>query len=212
MFADRVEAGRVLAAQLLAAGPWPDAVVLGIPRGGVVVAAEVAHALALPLDVVVAAKVSALSSPEYAVGAVTADGEVLVNAAAGFSAEEVRALAGPARAKIARSLEVFRAGREPLDLERGAAIVVDDGLATGLTALAAVEYVRRCGATLVVLAVPVASRGAYELLEPHVDRLVATEVPPQFSAVGKFYARFGQTDDGEVVSLLAQAAKRSTST
>jgi predicted phosphoribosyltransferase len=207
MFADRTDAGRVLAAQLLAMGPWPDAVVLGIPRGGVVVAAEIAHVLGLPLDVVVAAKVSAPGSPEYAIGAVAADGEVLANTQSGFSAEEVRAYAGPAHAKVARSLALFRAGREPLDLTRGAAIVVDDGLATGLTALAALEYVRRCGATLVVLAVPVAAQSAYNLLEPHVDRLVAVEVPPAFSAVGQFYARFGQTDDAEVVALLEQAEK-----
>jgi putative phosphoribosyl transferase len=208
MFADRTDAGRSLATDLATMGPWLDAVVLGIPRGGVVVAAEVARVLGLPLDVVVAAKVSSPGSPEFAIGAVAADGEVLANADAGFSAGEVRALSGPALAKVTRSLALFRVGREPLDLTRDAAIVVDDGLATGLTALAAVEYVRRCGAPLVVLAVPVASEGAFALLEPHVDSLVAVETPHQFSAVGQFYDRFGQTEDAEVVTLLADAAKR----
>jgi predicted phosphoribosyltransferase len=202
MFADRTDAGRRLAAELVTMGPWLDAVVLGIPRGGVVVAAEVARVLGLPLDVVVAAKVSSPGSPEFAIGAVAADGEVLANADAGFSAEEVRDFSGPAHAKVTRSVALFRAGRDPLDLTRGAAIVVDDGLATGLTALAAVEYVRRCGATLVVLAVPVASRGAFELLEPYVDRLVTVEIPPHFSAVGQFYVSFGQTEDAEVHALL----------
>jgi len=212
MFADRFEAGRRLAEQLTEMGPWPGAVVLGIPRGGVVVAAEVARVLRLPLDVLVAAKVSSPSNPEFAIGAVAPDGEVLVNAEAGFSGSEVRALSGPALAKVHRSLEVFRAEGAPHDLTRGAAIIVDDGLATGLTALAAVEYARRCEATMVVLAVPVASSGAAALLDPHVDRLVVAEVPTQFSAVGQFYARFGQTEDAEVVALLAEAATRTTST
>ncbi|MEI7813982.1 MAG: phosphoribosyltransferase family protein [Coriobacteriia bacterium] len=208
MFADRIDAGRSLAAQLGTMGPWLDAVVLGIPRGGMVVAAQVARVLGLRLDVVVAAKVCSPGSPEFAIGAVAADGEVLVNADSGFSAEEVRAFAGPAHAKATRSLAVFRAGSAPLELTRGAAIVVDDGLATGFTALAAVEYIRRCGATLVFLAVPVAAQGAAALIEPHVDQLVALEIPVQFASVGQFYARFGQTEDAEVVALLAEAANR----
>ncbi len=87
-------------------------------------------------------------------------------------------------------------------------LVVDDGLATGLTALAAVDYLRRCGAALVVLAVPVASRQAAEQLEAYVDRLVVVEVPAQFAAVGQFYRRFGQTEDAEVIELLAAADER----
>jgi putative phosphoribosyl transferase len=210
MFADRVDGGRQLAEKLAATGVPHSAVVLGIPRGGVVVAAEVARVLRLPLDVVVAAKVGAPGNSEYAIGAVAADGEVLANPVAGFSAEEVRRSSGSALAKVRHSLAEFRAGRPPLDLEGRTAIVVDDGLATGLTALAAVEYLHRAGAERVVLAVPVAAPGSMSAIEPHVDEVVVIEEPAGFSAVGQFYARFGQTEDYEVVELLADAARRTT--
>jgi putative phosphoribosyl transferase len=202
MFTDRVDAGRQLAAELADLGDWAGAVVLGIPRGGVVVAAEVASRLDAPLDVVVAAKIAAPGSPEYAVGAVTADGEVLVNRESGFSAAEVRALAAPALAKVKRSLDLFRGGLQGLGIERHQVIVVDDGVATGLTAQAAVEYVRRCGATAIVLAAPVASISAMAALEPLVDELVVVDAPDSFSAVGQFYQRFEQTEDSQVEELL----------
>jgi putative phosphoribosyl transferase len=210
MFADRTEAGARLARQLVPPGPWLDTVVLGIPRGGVVVAAEVARVLGLLLGFVATAKVSTPSSPEFAIGAVSADGVVYPNPASGFSAEEVEAHAGPARAKVAHTLDVLGAGVEPLRVAGRAVLLVDDGLATGLTALAAADYLRRSGATLLVLAVPVASRQAVERLRPAVDRIVVCETPPQFSAVGQFYRRFGQTEDAEVIALLAAAEKRGT--
>jgi predicted phosphoribosyltransferase len=202
MFADRVDAGRQLADTLAESGVWDNAMVLGIPRGGVVVAAEVAEHLGVPLDVVAAAKVGAPGNPEYAVGAVTADGEVLVNTGSGFSAAEVRALAAPALTKVKRSLELFRGGGHAREVERHQVILVDDGLATGLTAHAAVEYLRRCGATMIVLAVPVASAGAVSNLEPLVDSMVVVETPDEFSAVSQFYRSFDQTTDEEVSQLL----------
>jgi len=202
MFEDRVDAGRQLAAKLKGLDEWHDAVVLGIPRGGVVVAAEVAAYLDLPLDIVMAAKVGAPGNPEYAVGAVTADGEVLVNPAAGFSATEVRALAAPALTKVKHSLDLFRGGREGPEIEDRQAIIVDDGIATGLTAEAAVEYLRRCGASQVVLAVPVAPKSAIAGLRAMADVLVTVETPEWFSAVGQFYRTFGQTTDEEVQRLL----------
>ncbi len=156
MFADRMDAGRQLAEKLAELGIDEDTVVLGIPRGGVAVAAEVAREFDLPLDVVVAAKVGAPGNSEYAIGAVSADGEVYANPVSGFTAEEVRNYSGPALAKVHHSLAAFRGGLPPLSLEDRTALVVDDGLATGLTALAAVEYVRRAGADHVILAVPVA--------------------------------------------------------
>jgi len=208
MFEDRAEAGRRLSEKLVALGIPRDAVVLGIPRGGVVVASEVARELDLPLDVVAAAKVGAPGNSEYAIGAVAADGEVYANPVSGFSPEDVRNYSGPALAKVHHAIAEFRAGLPPLDLEDHTAIVVDDGLATGLTALAAVEYVRRAGADRVILAVPVASLGSVGTLESSADELVVVEVPPGFSAVGQFYRHFGQTEDAEVSALLKQAAQR----
>jgi putative phosphoribosyl transferase len=150
-------------------------------------------------------------NPEFAVGAVAADGEVVENPSAGIQAEEVRRLAGPAHAKAQHELAVFRSGLPPLDLEGRTAIVVDDGLATGLTALAAVQYLRRVGADRVVLAVPVAPPDTLNALRPYVDELVALETPLGFSAVGQFYTTFGQTEDAEVIALLAQASGRTIS-
>ena len=142
-------------------------------------------------------------------GAVAADGVVYPNPASGFSAaEEVEAYAGPARAKVAHTLELFGAGSGPPRVAGRAVLLVDDGLATGLTALAAADYLHRSGATLVVLAVPVASRSAVEQLKLRVDRLVVLDLPALFAAVGQFYRRFGQTEDAEVLALLKAAEKR----
>jgi predicted phosphoribosyltransferase len=211
MFADRTEAGLRLAEQLVPLGPWLDTVVLGIPRGGVVVAAEVARVLGLPLGVVATAKVSESASPEFAIGAVSADGKVYPNPTSGRSAEKVEASAGPAREKVARTVAELDADHEPAPAAGHAVLLVDDGLATGLTALAAADYLRRAGATLVVLAVPVASRQAVERLKPAVDRIVVVDVPVEFRSVGEFYQRFNQTEDAEVAALLREADKRTAS-
>jgi predicted phosphoribosyltransferase len=202
MFADRVDAGRQLAQQLRAYAEAPATVVLGIPRGGVVVAAEVARELHLPLDIVFAAKVGAPGNPEFAIGALTADGRLLANPQAGFDAAGLDSAAGPAREKMARQLHSLRGDRPPLDVSGLTTIVVDDGLATGLTALAAVHYLRRHGASRVVLAVPVSADSSARRLRGEVDEFVAVDVPQGFSAVGQFYRRFEQTDDAEVRSLL----------
>ena len=201
MFADREDAGRVLAKLLVHYDASPDAVVLGIPRGGVVVAAQVARSLHLPLGVVVTAKIASPDNPEYAVGALAPDGVITSDRHVLGGEAELQSLSGPARAKIERSLAAFSSP----ELGRFAtAIVVDDGLATGLTALAAVRYLRRAGMRHVVLAVPVAAAHSEQMLEPEVDRLVVAETPHFFSAVGQFYDRFGQTSDAEVKRLLSE--------
>lgn len=208
MFTDRIDAGRQLAEELLARGFGPDAVVLGIPRGGVVVAAEVARLLGAPLDVVAAAKVASPGSPEYAIGAVAPDGEVAASERSGYTADQVRSMAGPALAKSSREVEEFRGGSQALAVAGRTAIVVDDGLATGLTALAAVGFAARQGAASVVLAVPVAAPDSLRMLAPHVEELVVLEVPEWFSAVGQFYSVFGQTGDDEVKRLLTKLRER----
>ena len=205
MFKDRVDAGRQLAGALRAYEGASDAMVLGIPRGGVIVAAEVARALGLPLDVAVAAKVGAPGNPEYAVGAVAADGEVTANPGAGYSAEQVRELSVAAHAKVEAQLAKARGDRPPLDIVGKTAILVDDGLATGLTATAAADWLSRQGAARVVVAVPVAPPDTVRMMSSHADEVVAVEVPRWFSAVGQFYRVFGQTDDAEVRAALDAA-------
>ena len=205
MFSDRVDAGRQLARALARFADSSDALVLGVPRGGVVVAAEVARALRLPLDVVVASKVGAPGNPEYAAGAVAPDGVVTANERGGFVAEDLAALAGPVHAKIAQRLEVFRGGRAEPDFAGKIVIVVDDGIATGLTTRAAVEYLRRKGAARVIVAVPVSPPDSKRMLELVADEVIALETPSSFWAVGQFYQRFDQTEDAEVVDILEGA-------
>lgn len=206
MFSDRQEAGRELAVALDAHRRAENTIVLGIPRGGVVVAAQVAQALELPLGLAIAAKVGAPGNPEYAAGAMAVDGEVSVNPSAGYRLSDVRAMAGEARTKIAHELRIFGDAARP-DVAGRTVILADDGLATGLTALTAAEWLRRAGASRVVVAVPVASRGAVETLTPHADEVIALETPERFHAVGQFYNRFGQTEDAEVIALLDAAGE-----
>jgi putative phosphoribosyl transferase len=209
-FIDRVDAGRRLARVLSAYREDPEAVVLGVPRGGVVVAAQVARELGLPLDVVVASKVGAPGNPEYAVGAVAPDGVVTTGERELYTAEELATLAGPTHEKIARRLEAFRRGRPAVEIAGRTAIVVDDGIATGLTARAAVEYLRRQGAARIVVAVPVMPPDAKRALAPAADDVIALETPMAFWAVGQFYRVFDQTEDAEVVRLLDEARERAS--
>jgi putative phosphoribosyl transferase len=203
MFRDRVDAGRQLAEQLRRFASASDAVVLGIPRGGVVVAAEVARALKLPLDIVIAAKVGAPGNPEFAAGALTADGELLANPDLHLDPTSLEGMAADAKAKVARLLGSLRGSAPELPLVGRTAIIVDDGLATGLTAKAAARFVRRQGAAHIVLAVPVAAPASAAALSDEVDELAYVELPAPFAAVGQFYTAFDQVSDDEVRSLLS---------
>lgn len=212
-FRDRRDAGRRLAAAL-EAYRGQDVLVLGIPRGGVVVAAEVARALDADLDVVVARKLGSPISPELAIGAVTADGgrwlhDELIEALRATAAYVERTTAeqvAEARAREAR----FRAGRPGPRIEGRVVIVVDDGLATGATMRAAVRSVRRQRPARIVVAVPVGAPAACEALRREADEVVCLLEPELFFAVGGFYERFEPTEDAEVQELLqAHGARRS---
>jgi putative phosphoribosyl transferase len=205
MFRDRIDAGRELAELLAARNDLDDAVVLGIPRGGVIVAAEVAERLALPLDVVITSKIGAPGNPEYAVGAVDPDGIVTPNASAGFSMTELEHLGRPVKERIAARLEMYRVGRPHVEVAGRPVVACDDGIATGLTVIAAFEYLRRLGASTVIVAVPVAAPDSADKLRHLGAEVVAVEEPPYFGAVGQFYRRFGQTSDDEVLEALARA-------
>lgn len=202
VFTDRHDAGRRLAAALERYRGVPDVVVLGVPRGGVVVAEEVARLLGQPLDVVVTRKIGAPGNPEYAVGAVDADGHVFEGILAGVPEGYLERAAAAEQAEIARRVAAYRAGRPALDVAGKTAILVDDGIATGLTLRAAVHYLKRQGAARVVVAAPVAAPDSAARLRGEADEVVVLDEPPGFSAVGQFYARFDQTSDDEVQALL----------
>jgi putative phosphoribosyl transferase len=207
IFRDRTDAGRRLA-ELLLPMHLSDAVVLGLPRGGVPVAAEVARALAAPLDVLLVRKLGLPSHPEFARGAVGEGGVRVINTSAAREApiteQQLAAVEELETAELHRRAERYRAGRSRAPLDGRTAILVDDGIATGSTALAACLAARQLGAARVVIATPVASAAAVHELERHADAVVPLTTPESFHAVGPFYLDFRQTSDEEVVALLAE--------
>ncbi|MFE3552953.1 phosphoribosyltransferase family protein [Streptomyces kronopolitis] len=209
LFTDRADAGRRLA-EALRHLEGDDPVVLGLPRGGVPVAFQVARALQAPLDVIVVRKLGVPSQRELAFGAIGEGGVRVISddivRRGRLDASDLASVEHAEAAELARQAERFRAGRQRLPLEGRTAIVVDDGVATGATAAAACEVVRAQGAARVVLAVPVAPPDAAERLRAALDEFVCLSTPFGFSAVGEWYRDFSQTPDDEVVSLLARAA------
>lgn len=208
MFADRREAGKQLAAKL-ARHKSADAVVLALPRGGVVVGYEVARALGLPLDIVAARKIGHPSSPEYAIGAVDESGEALFNDAEALKADArwLEEETEREQKEAKRRARVYRAGRAPLPLAGKTAILVDDGIATGLTMRLAARAVKKQGAKKIIVAAPVAPEDSLRALKDEgADETIVLEPPEDFlGAVGAHYAIFDQTKDDEVIRLLSSA-------
>lgn len=207
-FLDRVDAGRILAYRLRHLQN-ETIVVLGLPRGGVPVALQVALALGAPLDVIVVRKLGVPFQPELGMGAIGEDGVRIVNdevvRLAGVSSEDFDRVEQRERTELERRARRFRAGRPRVALAGRTAVVVDDGIATGSTARAACEVARAQGATRVVLAVPVAPPGWEERIRGAADELICLETPAPFFAIGQFYADFSQTSDEEVIACLRRA-------
>lgn len=205
-FPDRTAAGRELGAALARRSYAAPPLVLGLPRGGVPVAWEVARALRAPLDVMIVRKVGMPGQPELAIGAI-ASGNIVVRDpdTLRFLPEDADfdALAARERIELERREHAFRGGRPPLALQGRSVILVDDGLATGSTMLAAVRAARQAGATTVIAAAPVASHEAVALLTPECDVVEFLLVPPSLDAIGLWYEDFTQTPDSEVQRLLA---------
>ncbi|MFI6152758.1 phosphoribosyltransferase family protein [Kitasatospora sp. NPDC051170] len=204
-FTDRTDAGRRLAA-LLGHLRGPGTVVVALPRGGVPVAAEVAAALGAPLDICVIRKLGVPHQPELGMGAIGEDGVRVLNEqvmrAAGVGGEQLAEVERRERAELERRARRYRGGRAPAAVRGRTVVVVDDGVATGSTALAACRIVRARGAARVVLAVPVAPWDWTERLAGAADELVCVATPSPFFAIGEFYGDFSQTQDEEVLRLL----------
>ena len=211
-FRDRADAGRVLAGLLRQYAARPDVVVLGLPRGGVPVAHEVARALGAPLDVFVVRKLGVPGQEEYAMGAIASGGVRVLNrdavAQLAISERVIDEVAARERRELERREHLYRDGREPPTLEGRTVIVVDDGLATGASMRAAVEALKNHHPARIVVAVPVGSAETCARLRHEVDEVVCAATPDPFFAVGPWYDDFEQTTDGEVHDALARAAAR----
>jgi putative phosphoribosyl transferase len=207
-FRDRAEAGRRLAGALLRLR-GQDAVVLALPRGGVPVAAEVARALHVPLDVVVVRKLGVPVQPELGMGAIGEDGVRVINPEvvqlAQVTSGDIAAVEQRERRELQRRAQRCRGARPPAPVAGRTAIIVDDGVATGSTARAACQVTRARGAARVVLAVPVAPPSIRESMAGDADEVICLETPAHFSAIGEWYEDFSQTSDEEVVRLLKDA-------
>jgi putative phosphoribosyl transferase len=211
MFRDRAEAGRRLADRLRHFEGRKDIVVLGLPRGGVPVASEVASALGAPMDVIVVRKLGVPHQPELAMGAIGEGGVRLVDlgtmAMAGVSPAELDCVERRERQELEKRASLFRPSRARRSLEGCVAIIVDDGIATGSTVRAAARVARELGAARVVVAAPVAPPDLGDRLADDADEVVVVETPRRFGGIGEFYSDFRQTTDREVLDILSRAAR-----
>jgi predicted phosphoribosyltransferase len=207
-YRDRAEAGRMLADRLGDLAGRPDVIVLGLVRGGVPVAQVIAERLGAPLDVLVVRKLGMPWAPEVAYGALGPGGVQVLNdlVADRIDADERAEVRRREQAELDRREQLYRGGRPQLDLAGRTAVIVDDGLATGATARAAVQVARHLGAARVVVAVPVGSDQAYEMLAAEADQVICDQIPPDFAAVGAYYDDFHEVSDDEVTQALTATA------
>src|SRR5438034_4775586 len=210
-FPNRTAAGRLLAEKLVNYAGRDDVIVLGLPRGGVPVAFEVAQRLGAPLDVFIVRKLGVPGFEELAAGAIASGGVRVLNQdvvrAIPHAEEAIEAVTARETAELERREQIYREGRPPPELRGRIVILVDDGVATGATMRAAVKALRQSGAARVVVAVPVGPPDTCLEIEQLADQTICLSKPPFFQAVGQYYEDFSQTSDADVRELLSQAAQ-----
>lgn len=209
-FADRREAGRQLAEQVGAKVDPDQSIILGLPRGGVPVAYEIAKTVGAPLDVLLVRKLGVPWQPELAFGAVSTGGVIVYNdqvvRLAGLSNQEIDEVVARERSELERREQAYRGVRPPLDVEGKTAVVVDDGIATGATVRAGLQALERLGAARRIVACPVAPPETVELLRREADDVICLQTPVDLRAIGLWYQDFSPVEDEEVQRLLAEAA------
>ena len=207
-FRDRVEAGQRLAKELAWLSDQKGVIVLGVPRGGAVVANEIAKALHAPLDVYITRKLGAPHNPELAIGALASDGTAFLDQdmilSLGVPDEFVQSEIARQRKEIARRMAAYRGTRPEPDLHDKTVVLVDDGVATGATVLVSLRSIRQRQPRQLILAVPVGAPDSISSLQKEADRVVCLYSPEVFWAVGSFYSDFNQTSDQEVIQMLAE--------
>jgi putative phosphoribosyl transferase len=210
IFRDRQHAGQKLSHELADLETVDDLLVLGVPRGGVPVAFEIAKSLHAPLDVFLSRKLGVPGQEELAFGAITANGSRYLDdaivAAARLTPDEIERITRATARKLRERAQIYREDRPPVQVEGRTVILVDDGIATGASMYAAIRALQEMNPKCLIVAVPVASRAACNWLCRHVDRLVVLHAPENFHAVGQYYGDFSQVSDSEVVDLLHVSA------
>lgn len=201
MFKNRQEAGRALAQNLTEFKNDKNAIVLAIPRGGVVPGNEIAKYLGVPLELMIVKKIGHPANPEYAIGSASLD-SYIVTAQDGVSDEYIEEEVARLRKKMTKQFHQFIGKRNPTDLKGKKVIIVDDGAATGTTLLMVIELVRKSDPKEIIVAIPVAPYDTVDKIEPYVTKLVCLEIPYNFNAVGQVYDDFTQVEDEEVVAIL----------
>jgi putative phosphoribosyl transferase len=210
-FADRVDAGKRLASALKDF-QGKDAIVLAIPRGGVVVGYQIAKELDLRLDVIIPRKIGAPDNPELAIGAMTEDGTVILDEGLmnylGVSQHYVKEESERQKSEIKRRLRMYRQNEPTPDLKGCDVIIVDDGIATGSTMKAALASVKKSGAKTETIAIPMGPPSTIKELRKQADKVLCLYMPEYFAAIGQFYGDFNQTTDEEVIQLLKEIRER----
>lgn len=211
VFKNRQDAGKKLAKELKSFKNQENTILLALPRGGVVVAFVIAQELNLPLDLVVPRKIGAPNHEEYAIGAITETGQGIFDQAAIESLNVSRAYLDDKvkteKKEAQRRLKTYRQDRPPLNLDGKTVIIIDDGIATGLTMQAAIESVKQKKAKKIIVAVPVSAQDSLSKIKKQADQVICLDTPLFFGAVGAFYENFEQTKDQEVIDLMTQAKK-----
>jgi predicted phosphoribosyltransferase len=206
IFKDRVDAGEKLAVKLQKFKNQPNTIILGLPRGGVVMAGVVAKKLHLPLDIVVPRKISAPENHEFAIGAITLDGQMMMDekiiSSYDIGQEYIDQEIVKEKKEAVRRLNIYRGDRPTLDLKNKIAIIIDDGIATGATMRVAIKFVKANHARKIIVAVPVCASDTLEIIKKEVDEIICLYTPYFFGAVGEFYKEFEQTEDEEVVKIM----------
>ncbi|MEY3417359.1 MAG: hypothetical protein RL060_1471 [Bacteroidota bacterium] len=211
MFTDRLDAAHQLAKKLDNYKDT-DAVVLAIPRGGVPIGAVVARDLHLPLEILLAKKIGHPMNPEFAIGSVTLSGTVINPNLTGITEDYIVSETKKIQASLKAKYQLFMGDTAPLSLENKIVILVDDGIATGSTFQAGIASIKKHKPIKMVVAAPVASKDAVQLLKPLVDEIICVAIPALFYGVGQFYTNFSQVTDQEVISTLAAFRKKETMT
>lgn len=208
MFVDRKDAGQKLAGSLIRFKNQSDAIVIGLPRGGVVVAYEAARRLNLPLDIIVPRKIGAPGNDELAIGAITEEGEAVLDEMLvrelNVAPEYIAKTVAKEKQEAQRRLKLYRGDRTPLNLQNKTALIIDDGIATGATMQAAIKSAKNKKTEKIIVAVPIIAPDTLKKLQAEADEIIYLDAPMFLGAIGDFYEEFSQTEDRDVIELMQE--------